>query len=377
MTSLNVLMLEDSPDDVLLIKRELTRAGFKPTLHVVQTEADYLAALTKDIDIVLADYNLPGYDAARALDAARELKSGVPFILISGTTSEEVAVEIMKRGATDYLLKDRLSRLGVAVQNALEERQVRMIAESERATAQRLLAQLDRERALNEQRNRLVQFATHELKNPLTSMMSSAEILLKRHEQLTDESRMRHAEVMYEGVGRLLNMINDMLTLGRLDEGLIDVTLVRAEFDVIMASIVDEFRIAHPDQPILCEIQPADYRIAADIKLVRQIIENLLGNAIRYSPNRQPIKIELTREGDDLVLRVADQGIGVPPEDLPHLFEPYHRAANVGGIAGTGLGLAIVKQAVVLHDGRIGVHSVPGQGTLFTVALPAIFRREG
>lgn len=376
MTSLNVLMLEDSPDDVLLIKRELTRAGFKPTLHVVQTETEYLAALTKDIDIVLADYNLPGYDAARALDAARELKTGVPFILISGTTSEEVAVEIMKRGATDYLLKDRLSRLGVAVQNALEERQVRMIAESERATAQRLLAQLDRERALNEQRNRLVQFATHELKNPLTSMMSSAEMLLNR-EDLPPESRRRHAEVMYEGVGRLLNMINDMLTLGRLDEGLSNVTLVRVEMDVIMAAIVDEFRIAHPHQIILCEIQPADYRIAADIKLLRQIIENLLGNAIRYSPNRQPIKIDLTRESDDLVLRVADQGIGIPPEDLPHLFEPYHRAANVGGIMGTGLGLAIVKQAVVLHDGRISVHSVPGQGTLFTVALPAIFRREG
>ncbi|MCU0465064.1 MAG: hybrid sensor histidine kinase/response regulator [Anaerolineae bacterium] len=374
MTSLNVLMLEDSPDDVLLIKRELTRAGFRPNLVVVQTEADYLAALTHDIDIVLADYNLPGYDAARALNAARELKVGVPFILISGTTSEEVAVEIMKRGATDYLLKDRLSRLGVAVQNALEERQVRMIAESERATAQRLLAQLDRERALNEQRNRLVQFATHELKNPLTSMMSSAEMLLKR-EDLPPESRRRHAEVVYEGVGRLLNMINDMLTLGRLDEGLIDVTLVRVELDVITAAIVDEFRIAHPHQPILCEILPADYHIAADIKLVRQIIDNLLGNAIRYSPNRQPIKVELTREGDDLVLRVADQGIGVPPEDLPHLFEPYHRAANVGGIAGTGLGLAIVKQAVVLHDGRISVHSVPGQGTLFTVALPAIFRR--
>jgi len=372
MTALTVLMLEDNPDDVLLIKRELVHAGFKPVVYVAQTEAEYLSALSSEIDIVLADHNLPGYDAVRALAAIREHNLDLPFILISGVLSEEVAVEMMKRGAADYLLKDRLSRLGVAVQNALEERRIRVAADIERAVAQRLLAQLDRERALNEQRHRLVQFATHELKNPLTSIRSSAESLLRFYDRLPEDRRLQHLEIIFSGTSRLLHMINDMLTLGRLDEGISLMTPVRLDLDVLVLGIVDQFRSTYPDQNIICNVQPADYQLDGDPTLLRQIIENILSNAVRYSPEHHPIDLSLSRDEAQLALRVADRGIGIPPEDLPNLFEPFRRASNTKDISGTGLGLAIVKQSVELHGGSISVESLMGRGTAFTVILPSI-----
>jgi signal transduction histidine kinase len=296
----------------------------------------------------------------------------VPFILISGVLSEEIAVEMMKRGAADYLLKDRLSRLGVAVQNALDERRMRAAAEDERAKAQHLLAELDRERALNEQRNRLVQFATHELKNPLTSIRSSAETLLRYYENMPEDRRIQHLGVIFSSTSRLLEMINDLLTLGRLDEGISAMTPIRLDLDVLVLSIVDQFRHTFPEQPIYCQVIPDDYQIQGDTRLLRQIIENLLGNAVRYSPEHRPITIRLQREADRLALQVQDGGIGIQPEELMNLFQPFRRGTNTSDIPGTGLGLAIVKQSVELHNGRITVESTPGVGTTFTVSLPSV-----
>ncbi len=370
-STLHVLMLEDNPDDVLLIKRELTRAGFRPALKVVQTETDYLGALSTDWDIVLADYNLPGYDATRALEELRERGYDVPFILISGTLSEEVAVEIMRRGATDYLLKDRLIRLGSAVNNAIEERRSRQVAARERAKAQELIHQLDRERALNEQRKRLVEFATHELKQPLTNIQSSAENLLYLYDRMSDERRRQLLEVVYANSRRMVEMIQDMLVLGRLDEGITAITPIPLELDVITLGIVDQFRNAHPDQTIVCHIDPADYHLTGDNKLIHQIIENVLSNAVRYSVEHRPIDVRLERREQILCLTVTDRGIGIPLEDQPTLFEPYHRGSNVEGIAGTGLGLAIIKRAVELHGGSIHLHSQPGHGTTLTITLPS------
>ncbi|MCU0476860.1 MAG: ATP-binding protein [Anaerolineae bacterium] len=371
MTALTVLMLEDNPDDALLVRRELMRADFKLSARVVKNEAEYLGALSDELDIILADYNLPGYDAVRALAALRERGLEVPFILITGTLSEEVAVEIMKAGATDYLLKDRLGRLGNAVRNALEERSSRRAAQEERAKAENLLIQLDRERALNEQRRRMVEFTTHELKQPLTSIQSSAENLMRLGARMDEARRSELAENIHRDTQRMLSMINDMLTMGRLDEGITAVTAVRLELDVITLSIVDQFRITYPNQPITCTIEPNDYHLIGDNTLVRQIIENILSNAVRYSTQRLPVSVRLWREGERISIEVADRGIGIPLKDQPSLFEPYYRGSNVEHISGTGLGLAIIKRAVELHGGTIHLQSTQGEGTTLTVRLPA------
>src|SRR5690242_13709840 len=124
-TPLRVLMIEDNPDDAALVLLELRSAGFAVDANRVETEAEYLTALGPDYDVVLSDYSLPQFDAPRALALWQQAGHDVPFIIITGTISEEVAVECMKRGAADYLLKDRLGRLGPAVTRALEEKRTR------------------------------------------------------------------------------------------------------------------------------------------------------------------------------------------------------------------------------------------------------------
>ena len=110
--------------------------------------------------------------------------------------------------------------------------------------------------------------------------------------------------------------------------------------------------------------------VSLDKKLMRQIINNLLSNAVKYSPDSTPITLDLSKTDATLILQVSDRGIGIPEADLKHLFEPFHRAANVGTIAGTGLGLAITQESVEMHGGLLFVESQLGLGTTFTVQIP-------
>ena len=125
-TPLNILIVEDSPDDADLIVAELRRAGFDPKWKRVETEPDFLAEIEKFPDIILSDYSMPQFSGLRAAELLQKSGLNIPFILISGTVGEDVAVEAMKHGATDYLLKDRIARLGQAVERALEQKQLRM-----------------------------------------------------------------------------------------------------------------------------------------------------------------------------------------------------------------------------------------------------------
>ena len=146
-TPLNLLILEDRASDAELMAYEVRAAGFEPAWQRVETEADYLAALQETPDLILADYNLPQYDGIRALQAARERGLDIPFIIVSGTIDEERAVNAMRNGASDYVLKDRMARLGAAAVNALEQKRLRL--ENQRA-AEALAASAARFRALVE-----------------------------------------------------------------------------------------------------------------------------------------------------------------------------------------------------------------------------------
>ncbi len=122
---LRVLFVEDNADDVALLERELRRMGFEPEGTRVETEPDFLAELGNEPDIILSDYSMPQFSGIRAAELLHESDLNIPFILISGTVGEDVAVEAMKKGATDYLLKDRIARLGAAIDRALEQKRLR------------------------------------------------------------------------------------------------------------------------------------------------------------------------------------------------------------------------------------------------------------
>jgi len=164
-----------------------------------------------------------------------------------------------------------------------------------------------------------------------------------------------------------------VLLLGKADAGMLDFQPQRIQLAPLCKQFVDEARAQQPSDPSEVKLSIAEDvgEGSYDEKLLRHIFSNLLSNALKYSPGGGEVRFAVRKDDSRTVFEVADQGIGIPPEEVGHLFESFHRASNVGAIQGTGLGLAIVKNAVEMHGGVIEVQSKLGEGTTFRVSLPS------
>ena len=176
-------------------------------------------------------------------------------------------------------------------------------------------------------------------------------------------------------ISRMVRMLDDVLLLGRVDAGRLVFRPAPVDLVALCRQVVDETRRTatpadKPDLAVELTTRGACGRPILDENLLRHILSNLLSNALKYSPDGTRVRVEVACDPRQIVLSVADKGIGIAPEDLSHVFQAFYRASNVGNIAGTGLGLAIVKAAVTLHGGSVEVQSTLGAGTRFTVTLP-------
>jgi len=231
---------------------------------------------------------------------------------------------------------------------------------------------LEQQKALNELRTRFVAMTSHEFRTPLAAILSAEEVLRHHGDRLPHAERMETLDSIAGGVQRMSRMMDRVLLLGRADAGMLDFVPAPVHLPALCARLVEEVRAQHPGSP--CEVLAgwgADVGEGHfDEKLLRHILSNLLSNALKYSPRGGTVGFEVRREEGEMVFEVSDQGIGIPAEEVGHLFGSFHRASNVGAIEGTGLGLAIVKHAVEKHGGRIAVSSEFGKGSRFTVRLP-------
>ena len=169
----------------------------------------------------------------------------------------------------------------------------------------------------------------------------------------------------------LTEIMEDVLQLGRMQSDHIDFTPIEFDLDALCREIIEDFQ-ERPDimHQLLYSAEITMPMLRLDKKLIRQVMNNLISNAIKYSPQGKSVTISLKQTNEAMTLSVRDEGIGIPEADLKYLFEPFHRAGNVGTIRGTGLGLTITKQSVELHGGTITVDSTVGVGTTFIVSIP-------
>lgn len=230
---------------------------------------------------------------------------------------------------------------------------------------------LAKERELSELKSRFVSMASHEFRTPLTTILGLASLLREYWPRLTPEKINERLTKICDQVGHLEDIINDVLQLTRFQSGRTPFHPAPLDLALLCQTVIEEFR-GRPDvkhQLRFYQETPIG-EAALDSKLMRQILNNLIENAIKYSTADQAIEIRLAQRDDSLILQVRDAGIGIPAADLTYLFEPFHRAANVEKISGTGLGLTVTKAAVLLHGGTITVDSQIGVGTTFTISLP-------
>lgn len=227
------------------------------------------------------------------------------------------------------------------------------------------------EKGLSELKSRFVSMASHEFRTPLSTIFSLTETLLTYRHKLTDEQIVHRLLKIQEQIGYLNTLMEDVLQLARTQSRRAEFKPMPLDLDTLCRTIIDEFQSQPTTGTRLhysCESTPPI--TALDQRLIRQLLNNLVSNALKYSNPNQAVFVKLSHHGTNMRLQVCDQGIGIPEADLKHLFEPFHRAANTQAIAGTGLGLVIAKEAVELHGGSITVDSKVNHGTTFTVDLP-------
>jgi signal transduction histidine kinase len=223
-------------------------------------------------------------------------------------------------------------------------------------------------------RDNFLSIASHELKTPLTSLYGNAQLLRRRMQRAGDLSERddRALNVIVEQSARLDRMISMLLDISRLQTGRLSIQREQVDIAGLVRALVEEVRPTLEDHTVECQGAEVPLLIRGDELRLHQVMMNLLQNAVKYSPAGSVVAVSVARHGDQARISVADQGIGVPPEDLPHLFSQFFRAANAQerNISGIGLGLYVVHQIVALHGGSVEVQSVEGQGSTFTVSLP-------
>jgi len=232
--------------------------------------------------------------------------------------------------------------------------------------------------ALAEERSRLAELkasfvtqASHEFRTPLAVILACCNALQRYGTRMAPEQQSRRLTKIQGSVRHMTELIEDVLILGHADSGKLDCVREPVDVDALCQEIVADVQATTPEtHRIVLRSAVGGERIMLDAKLLRQILRNLLTNAVKYSPGGGTVQLDSSRHERAVTFRVTDQGIGIPAEDRATLFEPFHRGGNVGKIPGSGLGLAITAKAVGLHGGTIAVESVPGGGTSFVVRLP-------
>lgn len=386
---LRVLHLEDN-----LLDHELVRSALEdqltptPEFLQVEDEAAFRAALTGfRPHLILSDFSLPNYDGLSAFELAHRLVPHLPFIIVTGAMGEEVAVDTLRRGVTDYVLKQRLERLTPAVRRALAEyaeRDRRQLAEAEirelnltlqsrlleverlnQVAEERRLQQEDTARRLAESLNLQKTFlaeTSHELRTPLTALLG----YLRRLEREAGESQtLSDALRVAQNMTRL---VNDLLQLTRGE-------LVQ-NIEQHFVDLGELLRAVGRDYDV--QVQTPALEIVADPGRLTQVFVNLVGNAVRVSGSPALVQIEagqhLTPSGTpEIWVRIIDHGPGIPDEVKPRIFDKFYRGKEAGS---AGLGLTIAQQVVSAHRGRLRAFDTPGGGATFEVCLPALDEDE-
>ena len=230
---------------------------------------------------------------------------------------------------------------------------------------------LAREKELGELKIRFLSMASHEFRTPLATILAASDALNTYRHRMTEVQIADRFKKIKEQVRHLTDIMEDVLQLARMQARRLEYHPVLQDLDVLCRNVLDEFQ-SRPDIKHRLQYKCSGEAVETmlDPKLMRQLISNLVSNAIKYSANAEHVNITLEYANSTATLKVRDKGIGIPETDLPHLFEPFHRAGNVGAISGTGLGLVITKEAVDLHGGTIAVESQMGVGTTFIVNIP-------
>lgn len=280
-------------------------------------------------------------------------------IILQQADLEAVNEEMKKLNAS---LEAKVNKRTIELQNTLSELE---------ASKEELTISLEKEKEVNDLKSRFVSMASHEFRTPLSTILSSISLLAKYSSTEDQPKRDKHIDRIKSSVKTLTDILNEFLSLGKIEEGKVDVKPDRFDLTEFISDVINEMNVLLKlEQNIqYTHIGPND--TYSDSNLLKHVVINLISNAIKFSPEKSIINIQTKIEKDITILQISDQGIGIPKSDQVHLFERFFRATNVTNIQGTGLGLHIVGRYVDLLNGTIQYSSELEKGSSFTITYPS------
>ena len=307
-----------------------------------------------------------------ALDVLRREGLDIPMILVSGAVGDMTAVDCIKRGATDYVLKDGLARLPEAVRRALEEKQLRQSRRQAEEDLARKVEELARSNADLEQ---FAYVASHDLQEPLRMVTAYTQLLAERYRGKLDAEADKFIGYASEGAMRMQVLIQDLLAFSRV--GRAESSDANIDCNGVMQEVLQTLSAAVQESGAVISYSQLP-QIQGDRTQLGQVFQNLIANAIKFR-GKEPPKISVLAENkdDQWWFEVSDNGIGIPPENAGHVFEVFYRLHARSEYPGNGIGLAICKKIIERCGGRIWVESQSGSGSHFKFTLPVHGSGEG
>ncbi len=396
MNPIQILVVEDEVIVAQDIAGRLTKLGYAVTATVSSGEEAIQKAIENPPDLVLMDIVLKGdMDGVTAAEKIRTNRN-VPTVFLTAYADDQTLQRAKLTDPFGYIIKPfQQNDLRVAIEIALHRHEIETKMRESLKAAEAVRESVEEK---SHRQNQYISMAAHELRNPLNAILISAELLDRTRS--SDESQVRTLRLVHSATQKMNQLIDDMLFMGRAEAGQLKCNPLPINLVEFCQDLLAQLQLGNEAKHKLTLI-PSDVTSAIlDQQLLHGIISNLIVNAIKYSPNGGQVTLELeyrqAGEGEKkaifclspqclfpnsrftninfplLILRIRDEGIGIPETEVGKIFEMFYRCKNTGKIKGNGLGLTIVKKAVELQGGAIACESKMGVGTTFTVALPYV-----
>lgn len=392
-----ILMIDDDEEDFLIV-RDMVR-DIEGSSIDIQWSGSYEKGLkamgARRYDVFLIDYQLganSGLDLIR--QAQKSYRLNQPLILLSGQNNHQIDAQALELGVSDYLSKgaftaaelDRCIRynleharilreirqLNADLEDKVRERTstVEKAMEELRHSQQELRKALEKEKELGEMKTRFITTASHEFRTPLSTILSSATLIGKYTRAEEQDIREKHIQRIKSSVYGLKDILEDFLSLGKLEESHIETKASVLSLPEVLEELRGEMQHLAKEGQRLTYDHSGPSEVLLDKSLLRNVMMNLISNAIKFSGEGTLIRLRSQVTSYDIELSVSDQGIGISAEDQQNLFERFFRGKNAINIQGSGLGLHIVQRYLELMHGSIRLESTLNQGTVFHIHIP-------
>ncbi|WP_144604132.1 hybrid sensor histidine kinase/response regulator [Algoriphagus algorifonticola] len=391
MFSLKILIVEDDSVSALLLQRALEKNNHE-IIGIADTGEKALDLLDEShADIVMMDINLAGeLDGITTTEIINE-KFDIPVVYLSASSDAETLNKVVGTNPSAYVIKpfnirelnmvielaifkDRKEKELQKLNNELEEKVKIRTAELYEANKE-LTKALEKEREINELKSRIVLNVSHGFKTPLTSILSSAQLLQMYAEKdhPFKQKIAKHAMKIENSVRALNNLLTSVLFFGKADANKMEFKPKKMFLGAFVKELLDTVKAGiENDVTIKTELGDLPKTIVSDSEILYQTFENLLSNAVKYSKDGSEVFFKLDFQNGHLLGTVVDNGIGIPKSEQSQLFDRFFRAKNVGIVEGSGLGLSIVKKCIEVMNGEINFSSEVNKGTTFEVKIPVM-----